>query len=180
LIGIPISNRTRAELEGVVGFFVNTAVIRTDLTGEPSFRELMGRVREASLEAYAHQDAPFDMVVEALQPQRSLSRTPLFQVMFTLHSEAGSGKPATGSLQLESVGTAVRTARFDITLSMAETAQGLVSCLDYHTELFEAHTIERIARQFEMLLAGAVHDPNQRVNDIEILSTAEQQELLME
>jgi hypothetical protein len=179
-IGTPIANRTRAEVEGLIGFFVNTLVIRTNLEGAPSFREMIKRVREASLGAYAHQDAPFEMVVEAVQPQRSLSHTPLFQAMFTLQSEGINPMELSGlRMEEQKMGAQTGLAKFDLTLTVSEGAGGLIGQLDYSTELFEARTMERMARQLEMLLKGAVADPDRSVNEIEILSPAEREELLV-
>src|SRR5690242_10910116 len=135
-IGIPVANRSRVEVEELIGFFVNTLVIRTEISGEWNFRELVGRVREAALGAYAHQDVAFEMVVEAFQPERSLNRTPLFQVVFTLQSE-GAGEFELSGLQLEGIkiGSGTGKTKFDLTLSMGETATGLTGRWDYSTEL---------------------------------------------
>src|SRR5262249_4979047 len=179
-VGIPIAGRTRAEVEGLIGFFVNALVIRTRLQGPPSFRELIQRVREASLGAYAHQDVPFDMVVEALQPERSLSRMPLVQVMFTLLSE-GLGRVELSGLRVEEqkIGAQAGLAKFDLALSVIEGATELVGRLDYSTELFEAGENERMGRELVRVLEGAVADRERSLGEIEILTAAEREQLLV-
>jgi non-ribosomal peptide synthetase component F len=181
-IGIPISNRTRAEVEGLVGFFVNTAVIRTDLTGEPSFRELVGRVREAALGAYLHKDVPLEMVVDAVGPERSLSHTPLFQVMFTLQSAETTGSMVLSGVEVEGMEmtAASGTTKFDLTLGMWETEIGLTGRFEYSTELFEPGTIERMTKQLELLLEGAVAAPAQPLREITILAAEEREQMLTE
>ncbi len=180
VVGSPIANRLRAELEGLIGFFVNTLVLRTDLSGEPSFRELLGRVREMTLGAYAHQDLPFEKLVEELQPERDLNRNPLFQVMFVLQNTpgaeaAGAQQPPTGSDPgIIPVGTG--TAKFDLTLSVMETAHGLMGGLEYSADLFDAATAERMARHLENLLAGIAADPDRKLWELPLLTAAEQEQ----
>jgi non-ribosomal peptide synthetase component F len=154
VVGTPIANRTRGEVEGLIGFFVNTLVLRTELTGELSFRELLGRVRETALGAYTHQDVPFEQLVEELRPERDLSHTPLFQVLFVLQNA-----PRAAGLELPGLSLAVQamesvTAKFDLTLSMVEGDGELGASFEYDTDLFEARTMERLARHFEMLLTA--------------------------
>ena len=120
LVGSPIANRDRSEIEGLIGFFVNTLVLRTDVSGDPSFNELLPRIRSMALSAYAHQDLPFEMLVEALQPERDLSHTPLFQVMFVLQNAPMSEVELTG-LTVSSLPIETTTAKFDLTLSMENT-----------------------------------------------------------
>ena len=158
VVGTPIANRTRGEVEGLIGFFVNTLVLRTDLSGGVSFRQLLGRVRETALGAYTHQDVPFEQLVEELRPERDLSHTPLFQVMFVLQNtppQQGLEMPGL-SLAMQAVESV--TAKFDLTLSLAEGDGGLGATFEYNTDLFEERTMERLARHFEMLLAGIVAD----------------------
>ena len=157
VVGSPIANRTRSEVEGLIGFFVNTLVLRTEVVGELSVRELLQRVREVCLGAYAHQDVPFEMLVEQLQPERELSHTPLFQVMINLLNvspnagAAGTNEgPVSGSelgrLRVESFGAADGLmAKFDLTLNAQEQNEQLYLVLSYNTELFEETTISRPA-----------------------------------
>ena len=179
VIGSPIANRNHREIEGLIGFFVNTLVLRTDLSGNPSFRELLRRVREVALGAYAHQDVPFEKLVEKLQPQRNLSYTPLFQVMFVLQN-AHSLEIELPSLTLSTLESDSGTAKFDLTLYMAETASGMIGSVEYNTDLFEPQTIQRLAEHFQRLLAGIVANPEQRLEELPLLSEAEQQQLLVE
>ncbi|WP_423782433.1 amino acid adenylation domain-containing protein, partial [Fischerella thermalis] len=173
VIGSPIANRNHREIEGLIGFFVNTLVLRTDLSGNPSFRELLRRVREVALGAYAHQDVPFEKLVEKLQPQRNLSHTPLFQVMFVLQN-AHSLEIELPSLTLSTLESDSGTAKFDLTLYMAETASGMIGSVEYNTDLFEAQTIQRLAEHFQRLLAGIAANPEQRLEELPLLSEAEQ------
>ncbi|PMB16043.1 non-ribosomal peptide synthetase [Fischerella thermalis CCMEE 5282] len=179
VIGSPIANRNHREIEGLIGFFVNTLVLRTDLSGNPSFRELLRRVREVALGAYAHQDVPFEKLVEKLQPQRNLSHTPLFQVMFVLQN-AHSLEIELPSLTLSTLESDSGTAKFDLTLYMAETASGMIGSVEYNTDLFEPQTIQRLAEHFQRLLSGIVANPEQRLEELPLLSEAEQQQLLVE
>ncbi len=149
-VGTPIAGRTRAETEGLVGFFVNTLVLRTKLDGDPTFRELLGRVKEACFGAYAQQDVPFERVVEELQPERDLSRTPLFQVMFMLQNEA-PGIGGLRGLSVEPLETTSVNAKFDLTLALGESKDGLRGTLQYSSDLFDAATMERFAEHFRRL-----------------------------
>ncbi|MBU7585508.1 MAG: non-ribosomal peptide synthase/polyketide synthase [Nostoc sp. TH1S01] len=179
LVGSPIANRDRSELEGLIGFFVNTLVLRTNVSGNLSFSELLGRVRAMAMEAYSHQDLPFEMLVEALQPERDLSHAPLFQVMFVLENEPTSQLELAGlnvsPLVLESA-----TAKFDLTLGMENTATGLVGAWEYNTDLFDASTIERLTGHFVTLLEGIVANPQEKICQLPLLTTTEQQQLLVE
>ncbi|MEH1866381.1 MAG: amino acid adenylation domain-containing protein [Nostoc sp.] len=179
LVGSPIANRDRLELEGLIGFFVNTLVMRTNLADNPSFNELLSRVREMAMDAYAHQDLPFEMLVEALQPERNLSHTPLFQVMFVLQNAPMSGVELTG-LTVTQLRTESVTAKFDLTLSMTNTPTGLVGWWEYSTDLFDASTIERMAGHFVTLLEGIVANPEEKISQLPLLTSGEQQQLLLE
>ncbi len=179
LVGSSIANRNRSEIEGLIGFFVNTLVMRTNLTGNPSFSELLGRVREMAMDAYAHQDLPFEMLVEALQPQRDLSHTPLFQVMFTLQNAPMSSVELAG-LTVSSLPAESATAKFDLTLLMENTAAGLVGVWEYSTDLFDASTIERMVGHFVTLLEGIVANPEERISQLPLLIQPEQHQLLVE
>ena len=178
-VGTAVANRNRAEIEGLIGFFVNTLVLRTDLSGAPEFEDLLARVREVALGAYAHQDLPFEMLVEALQPERDLSHTPLFQVMFVLDN-APMEPVALPSLVLQPVATGSSTATFDLTLSMSDGAEGLRGYVEYNLDLFEAETIQRLAGHYQSLLAGIVAQPEQPISQLPILTPAEEQQLLVE
>ncbi|MFN6530351.1 condensation domain-containing protein, partial [Nostoc sp. ChiSLP03a] len=179
LVGSPIANRDRSEIEGLIGFFVNTLVMRTSLTGNPSFSELLTRVRSMAMEAYSHQNLPFEMLVEALQPERNLSHTPLFQVMFVLQNAPTSELGLTG-LTVNRLPIKGTTSRFDLTLSMENTATGLAGWWEYNTDLFDASTIERITSHFVTLLEGIVANPEQRISQLPLLTAVEQQQLLIE
>jgi amino acid adenylation domain-containing protein len=176
-VGSPIANRNRNELKGLIGFFVNTIVLRTYLGGNPSFRELLGRVHQVALGAYANQDLPFEQLVEALQPERDISRTPLFQVMFTFSNAPRMEEIhglAMSPLKVESL-----TAQFDLSLYVENTEQGLIASFEYNTDLFDAATIARMLGHFQNLLLGIVANPQARLSDLPLLTPAEQHQLLM-
>ncbi|AFY82811.1 non-ribosomal peptide synthetase [Oscillatoria acuminata] len=176
-VGTPIANRNRGEIEGLIGCFVNTLVLRTDLSGTPSFRELMGRVREVALGAYAHQDLPFEQLVEALQPSRTLSHSPIFQVMFVLQNAPMAELELPG-LRLNLLELDSKKSRFDLTLAIAQTRQGLLATLEYSTDLFEAGTISRMLGHFQTLLESAVAGPDARISEMPMLTANEQAQLL--
>jgi len=179
VVGSPIANRNRAEIEGLIGFFVNNLVLRTDLSGNPTFRELLGQVREVTLEAYAHQDLPFEKLVEELQPERNLSYAPLFQVVFSLQN---APRPALElpDLTLTPLEVESGTAKFDLNLFMIDTEQGLVGSLEYSTDLFDTATTIRMLGHFQTLLEGIAADPDRRLSDLPLLTEAEQHQLLAE
>ncbi|BAZ70866.1 amino acid adenylation domain protein (plasmid) [Fischerella sp. NIES-4106] len=179
LIGSSIANRNQAELEGLLGFFVNTLVIRNNLSGNPSFRELLSRVREVTLGAYAHQDLPFEKLVEELQPERDLSRNPLFQVMFVLQNAPMPVQEVSG-LALRALEVDNGAAMFDIFLSIAESEQGLMGFLEYNTDLFDFTTITRLINNFQTLLESIVANPNQRISELSLLTKKELEQLLWE
>ncbi|MBA3947793.1 MAG: amino acid adenylation domain-containing protein, partial [Herpetosiphonaceae bacterium] len=178
LVGSPIAGRTRTETEALIGCFVNTLVLRTDLTGNPRFRELIGRVRDTALQAYAHQDLPFEMVVEAVQSARDLSRSPLFQVMFVLQNTPQEPVLLPG-LRLQPLVLDAAVAKFDLTLTMIERPEGLVAWLEYNTDLFEAATMERLLMHFHTLLDGIVVDPDCQLADLPLVSPAEYEQLVV-
>jgi amino acid adenylation domain-containing protein len=179
IVGTPIANRNRLETEGLIGFFVNALVLRTDLSGNPSFREFLRRVREVCLGAYGHQDLPFDRLVEELHVKRDLSRNPLFQVMFVLHNASLRTVDLPG-LTLSPVEGDSETAHFDLTLQIVDTEQGLTAAFVYNTDLFEAGTIARMLGNFQTLLEAVIADPEQRVSDLPLLTETERQQLLVE
>ncbi|MEP0746908.1 non-ribosomal peptide synthetase [Coleofasciculus sp. FACHB-501] len=176
LIGSPIANRDRVELELLIGFFVNTLVLRTDLSGNPSFRELLARVREVTLGAYAHQDLPFEKLVEALKPNRKKSEFPLFKVWFALEN-APIPDVKLPKLTLSSVEFYSGIARYDLRLGLTETAAGLRGSLEYKTELFDAANIARIVGNLEAILRQAVAQPEIRLEQLaSAIAQAEQQQ----
>ena len=179
LIGTPIANRNRLEVESLIGFFVNTLVLRTQIQGNPSFAQLLQQVEQVTLKAYEHQDVPFDLVVEALQPERSLKHSPLFQVMFVLQN-APIGNLELPGLVLTPLEIKTVTSKFDLTLSMMETPQGLLGTWEYNTDLFDRETIARMAGHFQTMLAAIVTNPQQPVGDLPLLSDAERLQLLGE
>jgi amino acid adenylation domain-containing protein len=179
LVGTPIANRNRGEIEGLIGFFVNTLVLRTNLADNPSFSQLLTRVREVAMDAYAHQDLPFEMLVEALQPERDLSHTPLFQVAFVLQNTPKSEIEMTG-LKVTDLPLENTTAKFDLTLAMVHTDNALKGVWEYNTDLFDSVTIERLAGHFVNLLAGIVANPQAQISQLPLLTEVEQQQLLIE
>jgi non-ribosomal peptide synthetase component F len=150
-----------------------------DLSGNPPFEELLGRVRRVALEAYAHQEVPFERVVEAVQPERSLSHSPLFQVMFALQN-LPLGELELSGLSLSPLELEGLTAKFDLSLSVSETEQGLVGAWEYNTDLFERPTLERLGAHFETLLRGVVAQPEQRLGELPLLTEAERQQVVVE
>lgn len=179
LVGTPIANRTRPELEKLLGCFVNTVVLRTDLSGNPSFQDLLRRVREVTLGAYEHQDVPFEKVVEDLQPTRTSSYATLFQVMFELQNVPLAAQEL-AKLTVSPVEIENATAKFELSLCLREGVQGLSGYLEYNTDLFEASTIERFVGHFQKLLEAVVADPSQRIADLPLLTGAELQQVLVE
>ncbi|TQF10135.1 amino acid adenylation domain-containing protein, partial [Myxococcus llanfairpwllgwyngyllgogerychwyrndrobwllllantysiliogogogochensis] len=179
-VGSPVAGRTHAETEGLVGFFVNTLVLRTKLDGNPTFRELLSRVREVTLDAYAYQAVPFEKLVEELRPERSLGHSPLFQVMLTFDSTPGAGALAPRLRSLRPVEVELRQSRFDLTLGVAATERGLSGNLEYSTALFDRATMERLLEHLTRLLAGAIAHPEQRVLELPLHTEAERHQVLVE
>ena len=171
-VGTPIANRTHVETEPLMGFFVNTLVMRCDLSGNPSFRTLLQRVRKLALQAYAHQDLPFEKIVEELQLKRDLSRSPLFQVMFVLQNTPFPELCLPG-LMLSPVEVAREVAKFDLTITMGESESGLAGRIEYNRELFDRATIERLAGHWERLLRSIVADPSKLLSELSLLTEAE-------
>jgi len=170
VLGTPSANRTRRELEPLVGFFVNTLVVRLDLAGDPTFRELLGRVREGTLAAFDSQEVPFETLVEALRPRRDASYHPLFQVMFGME-DMPWGELALPGLTLEAFPCEAHTAKFDLTLSVHE----LGADLTYHADLFERSTAERMATHLHLLLTSALQAPDRRLSQLDLLDAAERE-----
>ncbi|MDZ8030996.1 non-ribosomal peptide synthetase [Nostoc sp. DedSLP04] len=179
LVGSPIANRNRAEVELLIGLFVNVLVLRTDLSGDLSFQELLARVKSTALEAYVHQDLPFEKLVKELQPNRDLSYNPLFQVMFVLQNVP---KP---NISLSDVSVTYEegyngTSKFDLTLFMEDSEQGLIATCEYNTDLFNVDTVTRMLGHLQTLLESIVSDPQQRISDLQLLTPSEVQQLLVE
>jgi amino acid adenylation domain-containing protein len=179
VVGTPIANRTRTETEDLIGLFVNTLVVRTHFSGNPSFKELLGRVREVSLDAFAHQDLPFEKLVEEIQPERSLGHMPLFQVLFALQNVPKSAWKL-GSLDLTDFALDKSTSKLDLSLYVGERVEGLSLTFEYSTDLFDTATIERMAANFQTLLEGVVANPEQRISELPLLTKRERAQLLGE
>ncbi|WP_437620402.1 non-ribosomal peptide synthase/polyketide synthase [Sorangium sp. So ce1151] len=180
VVGTPFAGRSLAETEGVVGLFVNTLALRADLSGAPTVSELIARVRDVALGAFAHEEAPFDKVVEAVQLQRDQSRTPLFQAMFVLQNTPMPALALPG-LTLTPVELDKGTAKFDLTLALTEVPSGEARGeLEYNTDLFDSATASRLVSHLQVLLAGFVADPTRRISDVPLLDPAEQARLLVE
>ncbi|WP_163996203.1 condensation domain-containing protein, partial [Pyxidicoccus caerfyrddinensis] len=178
VVGTPISGRNRGELEGLIGFFANTLALRVDVEEGESFRSLLGRVRQTCLGAYAHQDVPFETLVDALQPVRDLSRSPLFQAMFVLQSAPPLVR--LDGLVTEEVDFEPGVSKFDLTLFLRETADGWVCVWEYSTALFDEATVRRLAEHYVRLLDAAVSRPETRVADLPLLGAEERRQLVEE
>ena len=192
-LGSPIANRNRSEIEGIIGFFVNSLVLRTNLSGNPTFRELLGRVREVTLGAYSHQDLPFEKLVEELHPERNLSHHPLFQVVFGFQN---APMPALELPELvpSFMNIDLKKTRFDLELHLWkcsedfrslwggnwEYSEGLRGVIVYNTDLFEQATISRMLKHFQTLLSGIVANPEQRISNFPLLSEVELHQVLVE
>jgi amino acid adenylation domain-containing protein len=180
VVGSPMTNRSRPETEGLIGFFLDTLVLRVELSGDLSFADLLQRVREVCLGAYAHQDVPFERLVSALAPERDLSRTPLFQVMLTLQTAKGTEASAElPGLKRRSLLTAVETAKFDLSLFLFESPRGLSGVFEYATDLFDAATVDRLAAQLAVLLQGIVLDPDRPLRELPLLPEPERHRVLV-
>lgn len=179
LIGTPIANRNRKQTEDLIGFFVNTLVIRNNLSGNPNFINLLSITKEETLQAYAHQDVPFEKIVEEINPQRNLSQHPLFQVMFVWQN-APMNKLELPNLQLSPWRLEQRLAKFDLTLLMTETEQGIDGTWEYRTDLFAPETINRMIGHFETLLKGIIAEPQKPITHLPILTSHEKNQLLFQ
>jgi amino acid adenylation domain-containing protein len=180
VVGTPIANRNNAAIEQLMGFFANTLALRGDLAGNPSFRDLLAQVRQTTLSAYAHQDLPFEMLVEKLQPDRDLSRNPLVQVMFSLQNAPQSAADLSG-LTIQSLPLPLDiTVRFDLEVNYWETAAGLEGVWAYNTDLFEPTTIKRIGAHFHTLVTAIVTNPELRIAELPLLSPAQLHQLAIE
>jgi aspartate racemase len=179
VVGAPIAGRNRVETENLIGFFVNSLALRSDLSGNPTFRELLGRVRKVAFDAYAHQDLPFEKLVEELNPVRDVSQTPIFQVMFGLQNAPRTAAQF-NDLAVTRVAVDTHTAKFDLMLLMTETADGLSGWLEYSAELFDAATIERLQQHFENLLTSITLHSDGRIASLPFMTAQERQQILVE
>jgi len=179
LVGSPIAGRMRPEVQDLIGLFVNTLVLRADMSGSPRFLDLLTQIRNRSLAAYANQDVPFERLVDELEVERNLSRTPLFQVMFDLQTNAIDSLRL-ADVTVSQLATPIETAKFDLTLSMLETEHGLSASWEYDTGLFDAATIDRMQEHFETLLEGVAVNPNLTLLELPLLTEAERRRLLVE
>ena len=180
VVGTPVAGRNFLEIENLIGFFINMLALRTDVSGDPSFRELLRRVKESAVEAFEHQDVPFERVVEEVQVERNLDRTPLFQVVFQLQNAAREQMKLPGLSLTSSEPANLEVAKFELTWGIAETPSGLYLMIEYNTDLFQAATIDRMASHFVGLLESIVADPDQRLSALPILSANERQRLLVD
>ncbi|AKA23541.1 non-ribosomal peptide synthase/polyketide synthase [Pseudomonas chlororaphis] len=179
-VGVPVANRNRVETERLIGFFVNTQVLKAEIDGQMSIAQLLQQTKQRALQAQSHQDLPFEQLVEALQPERSLSHNPLFQVMFNHQTEGRGGRAEQQlpGLRVEGLEWDSRTAHFDLDLDIQEAEEGIWASLGYALDLFEASTIERMARHWQNLLQAMVADPQQRIGQVDLLDSEERQQIL--
>jgi amino acid adenylation domain-containing protein len=179
IVGTPVANRTRRETEGTIGLFVNTLALRADLSGAPSFREVLGRVREAAMGAYAHQEVPFERLVEELRVERDLSRSPLAQVMFSFFS-AAQDAPSLPGIEVETLDAGGSISKLDLLLALSDEGDGLAGALEYDADLFDGGTAERIARHFGTVLRAVTADVDAPVHRIALLEGDERRRVLQE
>src|SRR5215208_2334083 len=178
VIGTPIANRRRKELEGLIGFFVNTLVMRVEVRAEESYRELLRRVTEAALGAYEHQDLPFEKLVEELQPERSLSHSPVFQVMFVMQN-APQGKMRLGGVRISDQEVESGAAKYDLTMTMGERGGRLCGVIEYNRGLYDAETIRRMICHYKNLLESVSKDIGEPVSELEMMSEEEREQILV-
>jgi amino acid adenylation domain-containing protein len=177
-VGTPIANRTRKEIEGVIGFFVNTLVLRTDLSGNPSFRELLKREREVALEAYGRQEAPFEKLVEEINPDRDLSRSPLFQVMMALKNSGREEAELSEPMAREEE-EKTRAVNFDLLLTLTEGREGIAGSLEYSQDLFNRETVKRMARHYVRVVEEIIKNAERRIGEIELMSETERDQIVV-
>jgi non-ribosomal peptide synthetase component F len=177
-VGSPSAGRARPELEGVIGFFVNTLVLRGDLSGRPTFRELLRRVRRTAIDAFTHQNVPFEKLVTMVDPDRDGDRSPLFQVMFALQNMPLPPLRAS-ELLISPIELATETAKFDLTLFAAELPDGLRLTMEYSTDLFDAATIDRMLGHYRTLLAAIIADPGQTIGALPMLTELERNQVVL-
>jgi len=180
VVGTTVSNRNRVEAEALIGPFSNNVALRTDFFGNPTFRHLLARVREVALGAYAHQDLPWEKVIEELQLERDLSRNQVFQIFFVLHEHSLEKNLKLPGLSVRSHRAELGTARFDLSLGVTNEKNRLSGCVEYNTDLFDTSTITRLLGHFQVLLEGMVFDPDQPISTLAILTEAERHQMLVE
>ncbi len=179
VVGSPVAGRNRSEIEGLIGFFVNTLVLRTDLSGDPTFRELLGRVREVAIEAYAHEDLPFERLVEELNPERTLSHSPLFQIMMVLQNAADAG-PRLAGVSVTALPVDVSTSKFDLVAHFADTGKEIAASFRYNTDLFDDSMMRRMVSHLEVLLGAIAEDPDRPLSQLPLLTERERHQVLVE
>ncbi|PHE00727.1 non-ribosomal peptide synthetase, partial [Bacillus pseudomycoides] len=179
LVGSPIANRNYKEIEGLIGFFVNTLVYRANLTDDLTFKELVAQVKGKALKAQEYQDVPFEKVVEVLQPERNASHSPIFQTMFTLQTHSRK-LPKILDHSLETIPSYMAVAKFDLTVAMEETEEGLQVAFEYNTDLFNALTIQRMSKHFENWLSEVMDSPQKSIGSLKLMSKGEEKQLLKE
>ncbi|MGL5833768.1 MAG: non-ribosomal peptide synthetase, partial [Waterburya sp.] len=179
LVGSPIANRSRPELEVAIGIFLNTLVLRSDLSGDPTFAELLKQVKRVALEAYSNQDLPFEKIVARLHPERDINQSPLFQVMFILYNLPSSDLELPG-LKVEEVAIDNGMALFDLTLEIRDSDRGLDVCFEYNCDRFEADDIQRLLRHYQTILENVVINPDLHLSQIEMLTEVEKHQILFE
>src|SRR5262249_53923957 len=177
VIGTPVANRQKLEVENLIGPFINTLVLRTDLSGDPPFATLLSRVKEVALGAYANQDVPFDKLVEAIVTQRDPGRTPLLQIMFALQN-APRLEARLGNLSIVPLPIELSVSKFELTISILETDDGMTAVWEYNTDLFDAKTIQRMIGHYEQLVAAILLNPFERISQLRMLSDEETRQLL--
>lgn len=179
VVGSPIAGRNRHETEELIGFFVNTLALRTNLSGNPTFRELLARIKETAVGAYAHQDLPFEKLVEEIHPERELNRNPFFQMMFQFQNEVREPLELS-SLTISPLEVLTETAKFDLMLAAVEEKNVLTFVMEYSTDLFAGETIERLLRQLGTLLEGIVANPDERISQLPLMTEAERRQILVD
>lgn len=178
VIGTPVANRNQPELESVVGLFVNTLVVKTDTAGSPTFRELLWRARDAALDAWAHQDLPFEKLVEELHPQRDLSRNPLFQVTLQLYPPVQTGGGPQSTVPI--MGGDRGTTHFELAVNFQQINEGLDAVVEYHTDLYDAATIDQMMEHYRRILESAVADPDQPISHLQMIDATERERVTIE
>ncbi|MBV8846854.1 MAG: amino acid adenylation domain-containing protein [Bryobacterales bacterium] len=177
VVGTPVANRGRAETEAIIGLFANTLALRADLSGNPEFGEMVERVKATTLKAYAHQEFPFEKVVEELNPERRLSHNPLYQVVFVLGNSASHHFELSG-LELQVIGGANTTAKFDISVLLSNSSEGLRGRIEYRTDLFDASTIDRMIGHYRMILEAVAENPRLRLSELPLLTAPEREQIV--
>ena len=180
VIGTPVANRQRTEIEPLIGFFVNTLALRMHLDGDPNVAQLLNQVKATTLSAYAHQDIPFEQVMNIIKPERSLSHNPVFQVMMAMDNTPNAGELVLPGVSLSALELPHTTSQFDLSLTLTDTSEVIIGGLEYASELFDKATIERLAEHFQILLTGIVADEQQRISQLPLLTQTERRQLLID